>query len=73
MKLNLMVKGLILVTVVSLTSCVSKEELQALEDENSSLAEKLEYADSVIDNSGVLEETRRQVERVWNELRKLLN
>lgn len=30
-------------------------------------AEKLKYADVVIDNSGTLEETRRQVEAAWSE------
>ena len=31
--------------------------------------EKASHADYVIDNSGPLEETERQVERVWGELR----
>ncbi len=32
--------------------------------------EKLRYADFVIHNEGTLEDTRRQVERVWEELKK---
>jgi dephospho-CoA kinase len=32
--------------------------------------EKLEYSDFVIHNEGTLEETRKQVEQVWEELRK---
>lgn len=32
--------------------------------------EKLRYADFVIHNEGTLEETRRQVEQVWEELKK---
>jgi dephospho-CoA kinase len=35
------------------------------------LAEKLRVADYVIDNSGDLEATRKQVEAVWSELRRL--
>lgn len=35
------------------------------------VAEKLGYADSVIDNSGSLEDTRRQVEDLWARLREL--
>ena len=34
------------------------------------LAEKLAVATHVIDNSGSLEETRRQVARLWEELQK---
>ena len=32
--------------------------------------EKLEYSDFVIHNEGTLEDTRRQVEKVWEELKK---
>ena len=35
------------------------------------LSKKVEEADYVIDNSGTLEETRGQVEKVWEELIKL--
>jgi dephospho-CoA kinase len=35
--------------------------------------EKLEYSDFVIHNEGTLEDTRRQVEKVWEELKKCLN
>jgi len=33
--------------------------------------EKAEHADTVIDNSGTLDETRRQVEELWHRLREL--
>ena len=52
---------------------LSDEDIEARIASQMPLAEKLQYADSVIDNSGMLDETRRQVERVWNELRELLN
>jgi chemotaxis protein MotB len=42
MKMNLLLKGLLLISVVSLASCVSNKKFQALEDENSQLAENLE-------------------------------
>jgi len=35
------------------------------------LSKKLEQADYVIDNSGTLEETLSQVEKVWEELLEL--
>ncbi|MFC4769930.1 dephospho-CoA kinase [Effusibacillus consociatus] len=35
------------------------------------IEEKRRYADYLIDNRGTLEETRVQVERIWEELRKL--
>jgi dephospho-CoA kinase len=35
--------------------------------------EKRKYADYIVDNSGSLEETRRQVEEVWTRLKKLQN
>jgi chemotaxis protein MotB len=42
MKMNLMLRGLLIISVVSLTSCVSNKKFQALEEENKSLAENLE-------------------------------
>jgi len=42
MKMNLLLKGFLLISVVSLASCVSNKKFQALEDENSQLAENLE-------------------------------
>jgi len=42
MKMNLLVKGLMLISVISMTSCVSNKKFQALEDENSQLADNLE-------------------------------
>jgi dephospho-CoA kinase len=37
------------------------------------IEEKRKYADYIVDNSGPLEETRRQVEEVWTRLKKLRN
>ena len=35
------------------------------------IEEKRGYADYVVDNSGSLEETRKQVEKIWGELKKI--
>jgi dephospho-CoA kinase len=35
------------------------------------LADKVKRARWVIDNAGTLEDTRRQVERIWKELQRL--
>ena len=48
MKMNLLMKGLLLISVVSLASCVSNKKFQALEDENSQLAENLEAVQTQI-------------------------
>jgi chemotaxis protein MotB len=42
MKMNLLLRGFLLISVVSLASCVSNKKFQALEDENNQLAENLE-------------------------------
>ena len=42
MKMNVLLKGFLLISVVSLASCVSNKKFQALEDENGQLAENLE-------------------------------
>jgi len=41
MKINLLLRGFLLISVVSLASCVSNKKFQALEDENQSLAQNL--------------------------------
>ena len=40
--MNVMLRGLLIISVVSLASCVSNKKFQALEDENTSLAENLD-------------------------------
>jgi dephospho-CoA kinase len=69
-------QGLIVVTVpeaTQLARLVSRDHL-ANEDARAriasqlAIAEKLKRARWVIDNSGTLEETRRQVERIWAEI-----
>jgi dephospho-CoA kinase len=47
---------------------ISQEEAKQALKVQMALSKKVEQADYVIDNSGTLEETRGQVERVWREL-----
>lgn len=47
---------------------VSEEEAKQALKVQMALSKKVERADYVIDNSGTMEETRRQVEKVWQEL-----
>jgi dephospho-CoA kinase len=47
---------------------ISEEEAKQALKVQMALSKKVEQADYVIDNSGTLEETRGQVERVWREL-----
>jgi len=42
MKMNVLLKGFLLISVVSMASCVSNKKFQALEEENHSLSENLE-------------------------------
>ncbi|HPI13023.1 MAG TPA: dephospho-CoA kinase [Spirochaetota bacterium] len=48
---------------------ISREEIQERLKNQISLNEKIERADYVIDNSGALENTRRQVVEIWNTLK----
>ena len=50
---------------------ISEEEAKEALKVQMALSKKVEEADYVIDNSGTLEETRGQVEKVWEELIKL--
>lgn len=47
---------------------ITKEEASEALRVQMPLSKKVEAADYVIDNSGILEETRRQVKKVWQEL-----
>jgi dephospho-CoA kinase len=47
---------------------ISEEEAQQALKVQMALSQKVEQADYLIDNSGTLEETRIQVEKVWEEL-----
>ena len=47
---------------------ITKEEAGEALRVQMPLSKKVEAADYVIDNSGILEETRRQVKKVWREL-----
>src|SRR4051812_23325850 len=49
-------------------SGLSSEQVEARISSQMPLAEKVKFADFVIDNSGSLEETRRKVENVYQEL-----
>ncbi len=53
----------------SLRDNISKEEIQDRLNNQISLNEKVKRADYVIDNSGGLENTRRQVVEIWNTLK----
>lgn len=48
---------------------LTEEEARARMDSNYPASEMLKHADYVVDNTGTLEETRRQVEAVWDALR----
>jgi len=47
---------------------ISEEEAKQVLNVQMALSKKVEQADYVIDNGGTLEETRSQVEKVWEEL-----
>ena len=51
---------------------ISREEAENILKAQLSIEEKVGFADFVIRNEGSLEETRRQVEEVWEALRKCL-
>ena len=50
---------------------ISEEEAKQALKVQMALSKKVEQADYLIDNSGTLEETLAQVEKVWDELLKL--
>ena len=50
---------------------LSAEEIQRHLDAQMPLAEKLQLADYVIDNSGDLEELKNKVETLWDEIRSI--
>jgi dephospho-CoA kinase len=50
---------------------ISKEEAAHMLRAQLPIDEKLQYADFVVRNEGSMEETRRQVEEVWCDLKKL--
>jgi dephospho-CoA kinase len=50
---------------------LTREEALARMARQMPLAEKLKYADYVVDTSGAKEDTLRQVKEVWNQLRSL--
>lgn len=49
---------------------ITKEAAESILKAQLPIDDKLKYADFVIHNEGTLEETRRQVEQVWEELKK---
>jgi dephospho-CoA kinase len=49
---------------------ITREAAESILRAQLPIDEKLRYADFVIHNEGTLEETRRQVEQVWEELKK---
>jgi dephospho-CoA kinase len=49
---------------------ITKEAAESILKAQLPIDDKLGYADFVIHNEGTLEETRRQVEQVWEELKK---
>ena len=49
---------------------ITREAAESILKAQMPIDEKLGYADFVIHNEGTLEETRRQVEQVWEELKK---
>ncbi len=51
---------------------LSREEAVARIKSQMPLSEKLKYATYVVDNSGTLEETRKQIEEVWGSINKIL-
>jgi dephospho-CoA kinase len=50
---------------------ITREAAESILKAQLPIDEKLGYADFVIHNEGTLEETRRQVEQVWKELKKI--
>ncbi len=50
---------------------ISREAAASMLASQWSIEEKKSYADFVVDNSGPLDDTRRQVEQVWTELKKV--
>jgi dephospho-CoA kinase len=50
---------------------ITREAAESILKAQLPIDEKLGYADFVIHNEGTLEETRRQVEQVWEELKKI--
>jgi dephospho-CoA kinase len=50
---------------------ISRETALQILKSQLAIEEKRKYADYIVDNSGPLEETRRQVEEVWIQLKKL--
>ena len=50
---------------------ISRETALQILKSQLAIEEKRKYADYIVDNSGSLEETRRQVEEVWIQLKKL--
>jgi dephospho-CoA kinase len=51
---------------------VAREAAESILNAQLPIDDKLKYADFVVHNEGTLEETRRQVEHVWKELKKCL-
>ncbi|MDY6987527.1 MAG: dephospho-CoA kinase [Thermodesulfobacteriota bacterium] len=52
---------------------ISKQEAANMLKAQLPIDDKLEHADFVVNNEGSLEETRRQVEEMWQALRKIQN
>lgn len=50
---------------------ISKEEAAHMLRAQLPIDEKLQYADFVVNNEGPMEETKKQVEEVWRELKRL--
>ena len=50
---------------------LTREAAAARLEAQTPIDEKTRHADTVIDNSGALEDTRRQVEKLWQRLREL--
>ena len=50
---------------------ITREAAESILKAQLPIDEKLGYADFVIHNEGTLEETRRQVEEVWEELKEV--
>ena len=50
---------------------ITREAAESILKAQMPIDEKLGYADFVIHNEGTLEETRRQVEQVWEELKRI--
>jgi len=50
---------------------ISRSDAEARLRAQMPIADKLDYADSIVDNSGSLEDTRRQVEDLWARLQAL--